>query len=269
MNLNLFYKYPAFVFCFLSFILILDLGLWAYYCFHKKEKASLFIWRVLGSNFFLLYTGYKILLQIDFYFTYPKYTSFFFWTNWALVQLLFVFFAISYIIRKAPVSAANKIHEIILPLICALTPFGVYESTGWVQWTWVKNQPFLFEILKPFTVHNLGYWNGFSIVIILVGHIITLWGLFHLRSAFSIFTEARTHVQNGPYRFIRHPMYLGENLATIGFCIFNLSWFNIFLTLLYLILQHIRSGFEEHKLTLAFPGYQTYQNKTGRYFPKI
>ena len=269
MNLALFTKHPFFVFSFVVFIFALDVALWVYHRSFKKEKFVFFLWRILGSNFFLFYTGYKTLLQIDIYLAHPGYSSFFWWANWVLVQLLFVFFAVSYIIRKTPLKAANRAREIFLPLACALIPFGVYESTGWAGFAAVKHSSFLLQILRPFVVHNPGYWNGFSIVIILAGHLVTLWGLFYLRSAFSILTEARDHVQTGPYRFVRHPMYTGENLATIGFCIFNASWFNIFLTTTYLVLQHVRSRFEEQKLGEVFPDYHAYRKKTGGYFPKI
>ncbi len=108
-----------------------------------------------------------------------------------------------------------------------------------------------------------------STFLILVGNLLTVWGLFYLKEAFSILTQARLHVQEGPYRWIRHPLYVGESLATLGFFLIAPSWFNLVSTFLFLVLQRYRAGVEEQKLSSAFSSYVDYQKRTGAYFPRV
>jgi protein-S-isoprenylcysteine O-methyltransferase Ste14 len=48
------------------------------------------------------------------------------------------------------------------------------------------------------------------VVIGLTGYAIVLWSLFTLGSHFGIAPADRGMVTSGPYRWVRHPMYLGE-----------------------------------------------------------
>src|SRR5712671_2760530 len=48
------------------------------------------------------------------------------------------------------------------------------------------------------------------------GIIWALYSLSYLGRAFSIVPEARGLVTSGPYRFVRHPIYLGEIVAGVG-----------------------------------------------------
>jgi protein-S-isoprenylcysteine O-methyltransferase Ste14 len=51
------------------------------------------------------------------------------------------------------------------------------------------------------------------------GLLLALWSLLALGFSFSIAPEDRGIVERGPYRWIRHPMYLGEILSLLGLCI--------------------------------------------------
>ena len=51
------------------------------------------------------------------------------------------------------------------------------------------------------------------------GLFVMLWALWSLGTSFSISPAARKLVLDGPYRFIRHPMYAGEMFSLLGFCI--------------------------------------------------
>ena len=50
----------------------------------------------------------------------------------------------------------------------------------------------------------------------LPGLLLALWSLIVLGFSFSIAPEDRGIVARGPYRFVRHPMYLGEVLSLLG-----------------------------------------------------
>ncbi|MBN2116307.1 MAG: hypothetical protein JW730_07045 [Anaerolineales bacterium] len=59
------------------------------------------------------------------------------------------------------------------------------------------------------------------------GLCLALWSIWSLGSSFSIAPAARKLVVQGPYRFIRHPMYAGEILSLFGTCIASLAAWNV------------------------------------------
>ena len=82
----------------------------------------------------------------------------------------------------------------------------------------------------------------------LPGLILALWSLITLGFSFSIAPEDRGIVERGPYRFVRHPMYLGEILSLLGLCIAANNVLNWFALLLFVRLVLIRISAEEHVL---------------------
>jgi protein-S-isoprenylcysteine O-methyltransferase Ste14 len=62
-------------------------------------------------------------------------------------------------------------------------------------------------------------------VLMLVGILITISAKLSLRRSFGLVAANRGVIHEGPYRFIRHPMYAGYIVTYIGFSIANpLSW---------------------------------------------
>ena len=55
-----------------------------------------------------------------------------------------------------------------------------------------------------------------STLLILAGDGFAVFVLVRLRHLFSIMAEARELVTSGPYRLVRHPLYLAEQVATLG-----------------------------------------------------
>lgn len=76
----------------------------------------------------------------------------------------------------------------------------------------------------------------------LAGLFLVLWALLALGNCFGIAPADRGLVVNGPYRFIRHPMYAGELLSIAGVLFNNLSNWNllIFTTVATCIFLRIR-----------------------------
>lgn len=103
------------------------------------------------------------------------------------------------------------------------------------------------------------------------GYFVFIWSVI-TRGRYAVsweMSENHKLVTNGPYRFVRHPSYLGYFLMFIGL---PLIWPNPF-TLISLIAipGYVRVAVhEERLLTERFgKGYAEYQKRTGRFFPKL
>jgi protein-S-isoprenylcysteine O-methyltransferase Ste14 len=83
--------------------------------------------------------------------------------------------------------------------------------------------------------------------------------LSRLGRAFSVLPEARGLVTRGPYRFVRHPLYLVEELAAVSGFIEAMSLWAALLLAFQLACQLRRIVNEERVLTAAFPDYGRYQ----------
>lgn len=74
----------------------------------------------------------------------------------------------------------------------------------------------------------------------------------------------------GPYRFVRHPMYVGVILAVICIPLSLGSYYGLILSALIIILFVIRTSFEDKTLQEELPGYKDYAQKVRyRLFPGI
>ena len=189
----------------------------------KQEEGGELFARMLGTNFFALYLLYRIKLQWINVTVYGRFPSIFGWIQWVLIIFPFVIFLFSYLFRGPAKSLANKWNEIVFPLFVAAMPFGVYESNKLIYDVWIRKTPFLYSIFKPFYPFSYTYFDWLASVLIFLGDVIAFWALLYLRRSFSIMAEVRDLQLRGPYRWIRHPMYLGEILATLGFCLLKFS----------------------------------------------
>jgi protein-S-isoprenylcysteine O-methyltransferase Ste14/Flp pilus assembly pilin Flp len=88
-----------------------------------------------------------------------------------------------------------------------------------------------------------------------------------LGRCFGILPEARGLVTHGPYRFVRHPLYLGELSVFAGLVIAAPSPRNLVLALFFTVGQTLRMGMEERELSAQFPEYRDYALRTRRLIP--
>lgn len=108
-----------------------------------------------------------------------------------------------------------------------------------------------------------------STVITLVGLSWSIYSLATLGRCFGIFPEVRGLVIRGPYRFVRHPLYLGEMVSAFGVLLPILAWPSLALWLAWLGFQGWRTIEEERILSATFPDYRAYQARTPRLIPPI
>jgi protein-S-isoprenylcysteine O-methyltransferase Ste14 len=76
-------------------------------------------------------------------------------------------------------------------------------------------------------------------------------------------------VRSGPFRYVRHPLYLSALLLYVGFTIATFSLLSLAVFLVILLFYDFIAGYEE-KLLLAKFGepYRRYRDATGKWLPK-
>jgi len=108
-----------------------------------------------------------------------------------------------------------------------------------------------------------------STLLTMIGNAGAVIALSQLGRSFSIMAESRRLVTTGPYRFVRHPLYVAEEIATIGmFLQYDLQWAVLVLAA-HIALQLRRMHNEEVVLTAKFPEYAAYQRTTARLIPGV
>jgi protein-S-isoprenylcysteine O-methyltransferase Ste14 len=106
-------------------------------------------------------------------------------------------------------------------------------------------------------------------LLVLVGNIFGLIALRHLGKSFSILPEGRRLVTTGPYRYVRHPLYIAEGVAALGAMINFFSLAAILIVCTQYVLQFARMIYEEKVLRETFPEYTAYARRTARLIPGI
>ena len=99
-----------------------------------------------------------------------------------------------------------------------------------------------------------------------------LWSVVSLRTldrSFSILPQARALVEHGPYRFVRHPLYLGELVAIAGIALARFSIPAAMAVVVLAVLQGVRIVREEAVLEATLPEYAAYRARTARLVPGV
>ena len=89
-----------------------------------------------------------------------------------------------------------------------------------------------------------------------------VWAATALGRSISVIPQARTLASHGPYRWLRHPLYVFEIVASAGVCLVvggALPW----LVLAALAaMQVVRARWEERLLLRTVDGYAEYRDRT-------
>lgn len=90
-----------------------------------------------------------------------------------------------------------------------------------------------------------------------------------LGRAFAVFPQSRSLVTSGPYRYVRHPLYLAEQIATLGAMLqFAMPW-SVVIAAASLAAQFPRMHYEEKILGETYREYRAYVARTWRLIPGL
>lgn len=130
----------------------------------------------------------------------------------------------------------------------------------WMEWSQVTSLP--------------GIWRWFGLFLLALSILLVYWTHINLNKNFTDTVYIRKNaflVTTGPYRWVRHPMYVAGLIMGIGSGLALANWFiGLTGTLLMLLIMILRTPIEEEKLLQRHgEAYRQYCEKTGRFFPKI
>lgn len=111
-----------------------------------------------------------------------------------------------------------------------------------------------------------------GLVFIALGLAIILYSFFALGKSLTaspVPKEDGKLVTGGLYARVRHPIYFGLLLASIGVVLDAGPWPQFAIVLLLYVLLNIKASYEEQLLAKRYPDYKAYANKTPRFFPRI
>ncbi|MEF2280141.1 isoprenylcysteine carboxylmethyltransferase family protein [Deinococcus sp. YIM 134068] len=75
-------------------------------------------------------------------------------------------------------------------------------------------------------------------------------------------------VERGPYRAVRHPLYTGLLLASLGWTVARGGRLSALGTALLAVVLNVKAAREEDALTRTYPTYAAYRARTGRFLPR-
>jgi 2-amino-4-hydroxy-6-hydroxymethyldihydropteridine diphosphokinase len=117
-----------------------------------------------------------------------------------------------------------------------------------------------------------GWRTVIGAIVALGGIAVGVWGSFRLGAALTPSPNPRPGtrlVESGPYRWIRHPIYLGVCLSLVGTAVFFGSVAALVLALALGVFFWFKAGYEESLLRLGVPGYPAYMRRVrGRLLPR-
>ena len=103
----------------------------------------------------------------------------------------------------------------------------------------------------------------------LLGLGLAIWAVAHLGRSFAVLVSVRRVVLSGPYRYVRHPIYLSYVLQMIGLLVAHASPLALVLVTGHFALTVYRARLEEERLAAHSSEYRDYQAKTGFLLPRF
>ncbi len=106
-----------------------------------------------------------------------------------------------------------------------------------------------------------------SSILMLMGTACSIYTLCWLGKSFAVFPQARQLVTQGPYRFVRHPLYLAEQVSAFGLALQYRQPWSLLIVSAGFLFQLPRMHFEEKILEATYASYRDYRRRTARLIP--
>ena len=120
---------------------------------------------------------------------------------------------------------------------------------------------------------GLGFARIVGVGMAAVGAVIGGWALALLGRNFTIYpdpVDGATLVDSGPYRLVRHPMYLAVVLGFVGLGLAVLNTAAVAVGLVFIPFFGAMLGFEEDRLVEKIAGYRSYRSAIpNRIIPRL
>jgi len=105
-----------------------------------------------------------------------------------------------------------------------------------------------------------------AMLLVIAGHALVVWATgvnAYFSQVVRIQTErGHTVVSSGPYRYVRHPAYVGAILLALGAPIMLGSWWALIPGVICAVLMIVRTALEDKTLQAELPGYPEFTQRT-------
>lgn len=170
--------------------------------------------------------------------------------HWAGAALVCAFYAVSiwcYLRRSRAVATSGYVTGYAAAVAATFLPFTLP----------------LLHAAPAAGQRNAGY------LLVLAGTCWAVWSVWFLGRSISVIAQAREVVDRGPYRLVRHPLYVGELVSSLGVAIVAGTVWALGVWVVLCLLQAYRALREEQVLLQALPGYRAYRARTAALLPGI
>ena len=172
--------------------------------------------------------------------------------------LLQLFIGVFLLFNKRPAGQPRNLREVFVPLAASFF-FLTYNALPHFP-------PSFRENLLPLEMQ--ASFAMAALILGVVGPAISTWGVLSLGRSFGIFVSVREIVTEGPYRYVRHPIYLGYVCIWIALILLNVSVAIFIIVPIHLLLFVWRARLEETRLAESSAAYREYMKQTGFIFPR-